>query len=260
MEITLDGNVLITYKDFKKNVSTVTRQITGMTSSSVMNITLEGSMGRFVVVTISASLKVSSVTDIEGNVYRTVKIGNQWWMAENLKTTKFNDGTTIPEVMENSEWLSVSADHLPAFSWYDNNSENKDIYGGLYNWTAAGNDKLCPTGWHIPDSHEYLELCLSIDPDAAIGYFSEIAGGVLKEKGLAHWISPNTGATDEFGFTALPGGVRDANAAFINLGNEGSFWSDNGLSSCNMSYENSVAKFIEGGNEYGRSVRCIKDY
>ncbi|HLP74507.1 MAG TPA: fibrobacter succinogenes major paralogous domain-containing protein [Bacteroidales bacterium] len=258
MELTL-GNRSVTFKDFKKNASSVTMPVTGMTASSVLNIKLEGSAGRFVVVTVTATPKVSSVSDIDGNDYRTVRIGDQWWMAENLKTTRFNDGTSIPAVEGNQEWLNTAADHLPAFSWYENNSAYKSTYGALYNWAAAGNDKLCPTGWRLPESSDIYELSLYIDPESQYGYYSAIAGGALKEKGTEHWNSPNEGATDKYAFTALPGGNRNVEGAFVNLGTAGSWWSDNGLASYNMSSDNAGLSFSEGGNEYGRSVRCVKE-
>lgn len=258
IEISL-GNVSITHKDFKKNISFVTMPVPELTLSSVLNIRLEGSAGRFVIVTISASLKASTVKDIDGNSYRTVKIGDQWWMSENMKTTKFNDGAMIPQIEQNSEWLNTAANHIPAFSYYNNDTGNKETYGALYNWAAAGNDKLCPAGWHVPDESEILKLSLFIDPESANGYYSGIAGGALKEKGSAHWTEPNTGATDEFSFTALPGGKRDVQGNFVNLGTSGSWWSDKGLASYSMSYDNTSLLFSEGGNEYGRSVRCVKD-
>ncbi|HLN55246.1 MAG TPA: fibrobacter succinogenes major paralogous domain-containing protein [Bacteroidales bacterium] len=259
MEIMIDGKVVVTYKDFKRNASEITKSLPGLAASSTLRVQIEGSKGRFIIVTIECTSKSSSVTDIEGNIYKTTKIGKQWWMAENLKTTKLNDGTAIPVVGDDSEWLSVAADHQPAMSWFGNDIDNKSLYGGLYNWAAAGNDKLCPAGWHVPGSDEYYELCLFIDPDAEMGYFSPIAGGPLKEEGTEHWESPNTGATDEYGFTALPGGFRNVVGSFSGLGISGSWWSDGGLSSINISNDDTYAIFSEGGNEYGRSVRCVRD-
>lgn len=259
MEIKVDGKVIITYKDFKRNASEITKSLPGLTSSSILEVKLEGSKGRFIIVTIESNSKISTVEDIEGNSYTTVKIGDQWWMAENLKTTKLSDGASIPLISSSSEWLSMAADRKPAMSWYGNDTGNKSVYGALYNWTAAGNDKLCPAGWHLPTEDEYFRLCLFIDPEAAIGYYSAIAGGALKEEGTSHWESPNTGATDEYGFTALPGGIRNVEGEFLNIGKAGSWWSDNGLSSINISNVDASAIFSEGGNEYGRSVRCIKN-
>lgn len=258
MEIRVDGKLLITYKNFKGK-SSFTKSLSSITPSSILQVKIEGSRGRFIEVIIKGTSKFSSVSDIEGNVYRTVRIGDQWWMAENLKSTKLNDGTQIPQVTDNAEWLNVSAEHLSAFSWYNNNSDFKDTYGALYNWEAAGKENVCPTGWRLPDEQDYYELCLYIDPESAMGNYSDVAGGALKEAGLEHWESPNEGATDEYGFRALPGGYRNVVGSFVSLGTVGSWWSDNGLASMGMSYADTRAGFSEGGNEYGRSIRCIKE-
>jgi uncharacterized protein (TIGR02145 family) len=237
----------------------VSKPLAGLSEGSVMKIKLEGSRGRFVNVSIVCSSKENMISDIDGNFYKTVKIGNQWWMAENLKTTKFNDGIAIPEVTDATEWLNMAENHISAYCWYDNNTSNKIPYGALYNWESAGDERICPEGWHLPDSHEYYELCLFLDQNSILGVFSDIAGGMLKEAGTIHWQAPNTGATNESGFTALPGGIRNVMGSFSNFGTTASFWSDNGLSSCSMSYNSTYASFSEGGNEYGRSIRCVKD-
>lgn len=259
MEIKIDGKVVVTYKDFKRNAAVITKPLSGLTASSGLRVRIEGSKGRFITVTIECTSKTSSVTDVDGNVYKTVKIGDQWWMAENLKVTKLNDNTPISNIMNASDWLSTAADYTPAYCWYDNDEDYKSTYGALYNWVAAGNEKLCPEGWHVPESEDYYELMLYIDPDAAMGYYSAVAGGALKEEGTSHWFSPNTGATDEYGFAALPGGVRNVFGEFAGLSTAGSWWSDAGLSSIHMSYDDASALFSEGGNEYGRSVRCIRN-
>jgi uncharacterized protein (TIGR02145 family) len=136
------------------------------------------------------------VTDIDGNVYNTVTIGDQVWMAENLKTTKLNDGTSISNAIDNIAWASLST---PGYCWFINNRATYEIYGALYNWYAVYTDKLCPTGWHVPSNSEWTTLT-----DHLGG--AEVAGGKLKESGSSHWASPNTGATNVTGFTALPGG------------------------------------------------------
>jgi len=98
----------------------------------------------------------NSLKDIDGNSYKTVTIGSQVWMAENLKTTKYNDGTSIPMIPENNAWTGLTS---PAFSWYNNDStENKKTYGALYNWYTVNTNKLCPTGWHVPADAEWMTL------------------------------------------------------------------------------------------------------
>jgi uncharacterized protein (TIGR02145 family) len=151
--------------------------------------------------------------DIDGNTYKAIKIGSQVWMAENLKTTKFNDGTEIPLVTNNTEWSNLTT---PAYCWYNNDeTTNKNLYGALYDRQAVSTGKLCPAGWHVPSDAEWHQLILFLDPNAVLSDpQSLIAGGKLKEVGTAHWMSPNTGATNETGFTGLPAGYRNSNGLF----------------------------------------------
>ena len=143
--------------------------------------------------TSSAKQTGGTITDIDGNSYRTVIIGEQEWMGENLKVTRFNDGKEIPYVPEMDEWTRVTG---PAYSWYDNDISNKDTYGALYNWFAVSSGKLCPAGWRIPDDSDWEVLT------DFLGGLS-VAGGKLKETGTSHWTLPNSGATNETGFSAL---------------------------------------------------------
>lgn len=138
--------------------------------------------------------------DIDGNIYHTVIIGNQIWLAEDLKTTKYNDGTPIPLVTGNAGWINLST---PGYCLYDNDITNRETYGALYNWFALQTGKLCPTGWHVPSDEEWTVLTDFLGGES-------IAGGKLKEAGTVHWDTPNLGATNESGFTSLPGGFRGA--------------------------------------------------
>ena len=143
--------------------------------------------------------EADTVTDIDGNVYKTVVIGTQTWLAENLRTTKYNDGTQIPNVTAKSQWDNLTTD---AYCWYNNDPATyKATYGALYNWYAVNTGKLCPTGWHVPSDAEWTTLTDFLGGE---GY----AGGKLKEKGTAHWVNPNVDATDEYGIKALPAGDR----------------------------------------------------
>jgi uncharacterized protein (TIGR02145 family) len=195
-----------------------------------------------------------SVKDFDGNVYKTVKIGNQTWMTENLKTTHFNDGTAIPYVTDNTDWVYLTT---PGYCWYENNpNSNKNTYGALYNWWAVKSDKLCPKGWHIPTDAEWITL---ID---FLGGLS-IAGGKMKESGLKHWESPNTGATDEYGFTALPGGYRFS-GIFTLIKWKGYWWSSTEYNTDKAWYMiilNNYANIYKNVDwkRSGLSVRCIKD-
>jgi uncharacterized protein (TIGR02145 family) len=261
LEIRIDGELIITHSDFKKNKYTVTKKLDELTSESRLEVRLEGSRGRFIIVKIEGEPATGTISDIEGNSYKTVKIGEQWWMAENLKTTRFADGTPITYAPETADWIALDRTNNHAYCWYNNDSGFKNIYGALYNSFAVHSSKeICPDGWHIPDDGEWYQLCLFLDPDAvqAMGVRSPIAGGLLKEAGTSHWESPNTGATNTTGFTALPGGKRGRDGSFINIGKNGTWWSDFGYAYTIMDYNTSEISFSEGG-EQGFSVRCLKN-
>jgi uncharacterized protein (TIGR02145 family) len=178
-----------------------------------------------------------TVTDIDGNIYHTVTIGSQVWLVENLKVTQYNDGTPIPLVTVGTDWGNLTT---PAYCWYNNSyATYGSVYGALYNWYAVNTGKLCPPGWHVPTSAEWTVLT------NYLGGESE-AGGKLKETGTTHWASPNTGATNETGFTALPGGSRYNTGSFqLNITFNGLWWSSTGYSTSNatylvMSYNNTI--------------------
>jgi uncharacterized protein (TIGR02145 family) len=201
-------------------------------------------------------------TDEDRNNYPIVKLGTQIWMAENLKTTKYNDGTAIPNVTDGSEWAGLTT---PAYCWYNNNIGNKDLYGALYNWYVVKTGKLCPSGWHVPTDAEWHQLVLSLDPDAALSVAeSEIAGNKLKEEGTTHWASPNTGATNETGFTALPGGNRRYDGLYSGPTGNGTWRTASEYDSTRVWYR---YMFYHSGYVYrnitnkqaGYSVRCIRD-
>ncbi|MCX6320482.1 MAG: fibrobacter succinogenes major paralogous domain-containing protein [Bacteroidia bacterium] len=203
----------------------------------------------------------TTVTDIDGNGYNTVTIGTQVWMAENLKTIKYNDGTAIPLVTDGAAWAALST---PGYCWYNNDAATyKATYGALYNWFTVNTGKLCPTGWHVPSDTEWTTLTTYLGG-------TSVAGGKLKESGTAHWDSPNTGATNETGFTALPGGFRSYSnpGGFGDIGKNGSYWSStdftiNGMSSAwyqYMYYSYSWAyRYYSYYRREGFPVRCVKD-
>jgi uncharacterized protein (TIGR02145 family) len=196
-----------------------------------------------------------TITDIDGNVYHTVTIGTQVWMVENLKTTKYNDGTAIPLVTDSTAWNNLST---PGYCWYNNDSATyKTTYGALYNWFAVNTGKLCPTGWHVPTDDEWTTLITYLGGENA-------AGGKLKETGTTHWQSHNTGATKETGFTALPGGYRYDIVSFSYIGKYGYWWSSTESESYsawyrNISYGNSGVGRYNYGKENGFSVRCLRN-
>ena len=195
----------------------------------------------------------AAVTDMDGNIYHTVSIGSQVWMVENLKTTKYRDGSNVPLVSNDIEWMRLTT---PGYCWFDNDPATyKGTYGALYNWHAVNTGKLCPTGWHIPSDAEWMTLM------NYLGGMS-VAGGKLKETGTAHWDSPNTGATNETGFTALAGGCRGIDGYFILIEQRGAWWSVTELNlwssmSINIDYNDNKMKDIAYGKTNGMSARCL---
>ncbi len=202
-----------------------------------------------------------SVSDIDGNIYKIIQIGTQTWMAENLKTTRYNDGSSIPNVTGDGEWMDLTTG---AYCWYNNQETTyKNTYGALYNWYSVNTGKLCPTGWHVPSKDEWTILATYLGG-------VELAGGKLKESGTTHWQSPNTGATNTTRFTALPGGVRDVSSDFggffLRFGSNGFWWSSNpGIEPTDHSLwldsNSSKFSFVPWWIYYnsGLSVRCLKD-
>lgn len=200
-----------------------------------------------------------TISDINGNIYETILIGDQLWMAENLKVTHYNDGDVIPTGYSGSEWTSLTEG---AYAIYDNSSSNVEIYGNLYNWYAGVDIRgLCPEGWHVPSDDEWIILTDFLGGES-------VAGGKMKETGFEHWDSPNTGATNESGFTALPGGTRGGHVldggSYIRKTSFAYFWSTQGVVSNSgvlfeLGYNNS--SFTSGSlrKKSGCSVRCVKN-
>jgi uncharacterized protein (TIGR02145 family) len=197
----------------------------------------------------------NGVIDSDCNNYNVVIIGNQIWMAENLKTTKYNDGTPIPLITDNTAWGNLTT---PGYCWYDNDQATYgDTYGALYNWYTVETGKLCPVGWHVPTHAEWTTLC-----DYLGGEY--VAGGKLKEECYEHWNSPNEGATNETGFTALPGGHRFKDGTvFVHMGSSGYWWTTTEYFTYvyywAMSADESNLFHYDAYKEFGYSVRCLKD-
>jgi uncharacterized protein (TIGR02145 family) len=202
-----------------------------------------------------AGLNAQVVKDVEGNVYITTQIGKQTWMAENLKTTRFNDGTAIPFVPEDNVWKTLKT---PAYCWFNYDVNNKELYGALYNWYAVNSKKLCPSGWHVPEDTEWTILVTFLgDP--------EVAGNKLKETGLKHWKNSITYSPDELGFTALPGGMRIYSGIFPDFADSYAiWWTATGISSTeawSRGLQDITTRVWKGPNDKrnGYSIRCIKD-
>ncbi|MFM7748293.1 MAG: fibrobacter succinogenes major paralogous domain-containing protein, partial [Bacteroidota bacterium] len=172
-----------------------------------------------------------TVTDVDNNSYNTVQIGTQCWTQSNLKVSKYRNGDTIPTGLSNSAWENTTSG---AYAIYNNDPVNDGLYGKLYNHFAVTDVRgLCPTGWHVPSDGEWNILVNYLDPnaDTVCGYClqSGIAGGALKSTATqptpTGWLSPNTGATNSSGFTALPGGRRNSDGDFYYMTYYGYWWS-----------------------------------
>jgi len=218
-----------------------------------------GTSGKYstVVMDIPTSSKTLSFnfiecTDADGNNYPIVQIGTQVWMAENLKTTKYDDGKSIPNVTDIALWSGLSTD---AYCWYNNEVNYKNTYGALYNWYAVNTSKLAPVGWHVATDAEWTTLSNYLGGNS-------VSGGKLKETGINHWTAQNSGATNETGFTALPGGQRDFQGTNSFISRDADWWSSTANNSTEAWSRNIT--FLGGGTGIysvnkcsGYSVRCI---
>jgi uncharacterized protein (TIGR02145 family) len=198
-----------------------------------------------------------TVMDVDGNIYNLINIGTQVWMKENLKVTKYNNGdligTTSPATKD------IRAETATKYQWAPNGDEsNVATYGRLYTWYAVGTGKLCPSGWHVPSDAEWEKLSTFLGGDS-------VSGGKLKDTGTTHWQSPNAGATNETGFSALPGGTRSNEGYFWGMGRYATYWSstqnDFGSNAWvrGLYYDTSIIARGYGSEQLGFSVRCIKD-
>jgi uncharacterized protein (TIGR02145 family) len=208
----------------------------------------------------------NGITDIDGNKYKTVVLGNQEWMAENLKTTKYNDGSIIPLTIDTIQWVNKV---VGAYCNYANNDSIGNIYGKLYNWYTINTKKVCPTGWHVPDDYEWSTLISYLGGE-------KIDVGILRETGNTHWAAPNnytTTSSNQSLFTALPGGLRFGDIkteipikySSLYLEYHGYWWSS---TENQDNYTKASYITIDNNNYYrkdiflkkgGMSIRCIKD-
>ena len=240
--------------------------VTGLTNGTAYTFTVIATNANGNSLPSSASNSVrphtlTTIYDIDGNLYNLVTIGTQVWTGSNLKTTKFSNGDPIPTTA--SVTTDISGETAPIYQWLDMDPLLLDIsatYGRVYTWFAASDSRnVCPTGFHVP---------LSTELDALTTYLggSSLAGGPLKEIGITHWTTPNTGATDLYGFTALPGGQRIAGGSFASTYTYGFFWSSsvdqyNIALSWGVGLVNTDATFVENGYnpKGGVSIRCLKN-
>ena len=207
-----------------------------------------------------------TVTDIDGNVYSTILIGGQCWMAENLKVTQYRDGTPIPHIVDDSDWAEALGG---AYCMYDHDPANEDTYGLLYNWESVDDSRgLAPEGWHVATDEDWqqLEMDLGMTPGEAqaVLWRGTDEGGQLKEIGTDHWNAPNTAATNETGFTALGAGKRSAIGGFTDLGNSCFLWTSSASSGSNgwyrlLQYDQGGIRRYNADKRSGFAIRCVKD-
>jgi len=202
------------------------------------------------------NVQSNKLTDIDGNVYKTVTIGSQTWMAENLKTTHYQNGDSIQTGIDNVTWGKLKSG---AYCNYENKESNGTIYGHLYNWYAAQDSRnIAPKGWHLPTEDEWKILTDYLGGEI-------VAGSKLKETGITYWLNPNIGATNESRFSALPGGARYKDGVYREINWNSNFWTSTTYenfgrkSLINLSYDKSNIFNTDRPKETGSSIRCIKD-
>jgi uncharacterized protein (TIGR02145 family) len=196
-----------------------------------------------------------AVKDADGNIYLTVQIGKQVWMAENLRTTKLNDGKTIPLVSADEKWKAM---RTPAYCLYKNEEKNKDVYGALYNYYTVKTRKLCPVGWHVPTDPEWAAL---------VDYLGDpvTAGDKLKEPGTDHWQNIFSKASNDFDFTGRPGGMRFYTGIFPEFGDSYAVWwtstEFDSKQTRTRGLHDQSSMVYNGYDNFGSgfSVRCLKD-
>ena len=187
----------------------------------------------------------------------TIQIGIQKWMTQNLNTSFYRNGDTIPYVTDATAWAGLTTG---AWCYYNNDPANGEIYGKLYNWYAVKDSThggLAPLGWHIPTDAEWTTLTTTLGG-------TSVAGGKMKMAGTTKWTTPNTGATNSSGFAGLPGGYRYFNGTFSSIGYNGIWWSSTEVSATNawfryLGYSDSNVDRFDDGKTNGFSVRCLRD-
>ena len=205
----------------------------------------------------------STITDADGNVYTSVTIGTQEWMTENLRTTKYSDGTTIPNVTDADEWYEVG-EWYEAGAWchYDNDNQYDTIYGKLYNWHAVETEKLCPTGWHVPTDAEWTVLT---DYLAANGHSGAEGKALKSTSGWNDYNGQSLNGTDNYGWLGLPGGQRVFDGSFDLIGLSGWWWSSSKYHT-NSGWDRGLHYYFydfvwrdTDSKETGLSIRCLRD-
>ncbi|NBW43951.1 MAG: hypothetical protein EBR29_09105 [Sphingobacteriia bacterium] len=213
-----------------------------------------------------------TVTDIDGNIYNTVQIGNQCWTQSNLKTSRYRNGDTIPTGLSNSDWWSTQFTNLGAYQINYNIAHYDSIYGKLYNhYAVTDNRGICPTGWHVPSKSEFDILVYTLEPGidtSFVGWSGSLVGGMLKSTALSPtiggWLQPNTGANNLSGFLAIPSGFADMNGGFLDEGSTTSWWTSTDVLTYNawyrgLSHNRSSIDSNNSNRTHGLPVRCLKN-
>jgi uncharacterized protein (TIGR02145 family) len=203
--------------------------------------------------------KEQTLKDVDGNIYQTIKIGTQFWMAGNLRTTRFNDGTSIPLVTDATAWERLST---PGYCWYNNDAATyQSAYGAIYNWYTVNNTRLCPSGWHVPTYYEWGTLTnyLGVAPESV----NRDSIGKIKAADTNNWIRADS-SINKRGFTSLPGGYRNDDGSFSPIGDYCRWWMSAEWNIYTVwgpfityGYSGGVNSFV--GIRQGFSVRCIRD-
>jgi uncharacterized protein (TIGR02145 family) len=197
-----------------------------------------------------------SLRDRDGNLYRTVRIGAQVWMAQDLRVTRYRDGSLLSLITDDAEWRDATSG---AYCWFENDRAGpRATYGALYDFHAVADARgLCPAGWHVPSEAEWATLVKHLGGP-------QVAGGKLKDTLAGRWNRPNRGATDRSGFGGLPGGGRGRNGEFGERGNYGTWWSATAHDADyawhrGLSHDDAAVSRNAGHKASGFCVRCVKD-
>lgn len=213
-------------------------------------------------------LTYDSIADLDGNVYKTIAIGNQIWMAENLKTSRYTNGDIIPLVTTNNDWINLYNTQSGAYCWFNNDITKDCPYGKLYNWHVVNDSrKVCPLGWHVSTAQEWVDLALFIDPNGGGVNGGSTGGDLLKSKGAQYWLNNSSlFSNNATGFSGITTGYRQNDGIFFNFGLAALFWTSTPLPSLpNQAYFNALSNFgtgiiySYGPKDNGICIRCIKD-
>ena len=267
---TIDGNLV---KDNSTN-DNISVQITSLNPASNYFVrsyakneagVSYGNEAEFITTYTIVSNPGQAVTDIDGNTYETVKLGNgQIWMTENLRVSSCSDGTIIPNVENNNDWSNLTTS---AFSFYDNNNNYDIPYGKLYNWQTVISCDVCPNGWRVPSLEDFNELVDYLDPNASNAQMVNNAGSKMKTVGTLYWPEDNPNATNESGFSAIPGGHRFLTGTFsLYFYDYARYWTTSedgsgiGAFGAFISSGSSSVQSMGFHKTEGLSIRCIKEY